>query len=857
MQDNINAEGIKINVEDIKKFLSNVGILQETQSNKKEIRNNSIDQNCHIVLFINGQYRRLIMSIQDLESVKTWDNNKIDEMSIDFPTQKYERKVLLKLCRDSEENLYFEYQKERADIYVREFTPKIYNHQIKSIKINCTDLRQYLLSHEVKENEVNDVYVKTTVNGQKSSPQELKGLLVVKSYDAQDIDFVKLSFVSQQTNLQKKLSDFTLVLKKDNSDFYFENRKNNQKTNVGFTINANKLYETIHFSSIASLVYKISHLKNDFVDWSDAKDQFQFITFAKNAESDEWIKNEIGNEYLDNNFNFFLYPQCQSILVGGIKIFFRHENYKNISSQKDIEVKDMKMNDLSKYGFFEMDLKENHNGNGAYFELTDQSGNHICYAGADEKKISELNDDSKFLNKKNEFIQKFAIKIHHYRVFGSKTEGYCCDDIIRFTYLFLNKGTRLTFAPKLFDKSKNGYLRNSIVQNNFYVSRGSTTLKNILDVFFKQKCLPCDYLAFIDDKTIDHWDYNKSIDDNLYGNKSVALRISDFTFDENINTDNTNNFDFVKNELNTAKNGLDFVNKFCKLLSELKKSNSKFDFDLYSSDDIFINDVEQIYISKQQIGHSIFIFNPDIGLKFDKALLDSDNFTTKFYILEKSQASKDISNFVSYNQKACIEIYYMQNQLLEYYISNDSKGVFYKIHDHILSNLSNANFIRQSLFNIKSLNLSFSEIEVINDFEDQINLLSEQDIKKYLEELKNSDNTKKNGVLLFYRMSDQCEQNIKKCLTELINSMLELKTYKGLDTTDPKRRIYKKIKAVIKYLLKSNHYHKKAWMHARADQIILNWEIDNGKKEKTTAEIKNIKDEYGCPNLEPLTNYEK
>lgn len=512
----------------------------------------------------------------------------------------------------------------------------------------------------------------------------------------------------------------------------------------------------IYFGNLANLVYQIVNLDHDFVDWFDAKQSFKFITFVKNNESGKWIKNDAYNGYLNGNFVFCLSLQHKSINVGGIKIFVRHNNYKNISSQKNTELKDIKISDLPKYGFFEMDVKKNCSGNDAYFELLDKSGKHICYADVDPEKISKINDDAKFRdNNNNEFKQKFDISIlDSDKVFANGVQGYCCDNTdICYPHIFLGENTSLTFAKELFDGSKNRYLHGSIIENYFCVHLGSTPLKNILDVFFEQKCLPCNCLVFIDDSTINNWDYNKIVDDNLHGKNSVALRISDFTFDEAIKT---NNFDSDKNELNESKDGLDFAEKFCKLLSKLKKPDSKFGFDLYTSDDIFIKDVKQINISKQQAGHSIFILNREIKLKFDKSFLDNNNRTTKFYMSKKCQSVKDISDLL--NKNAGIEIYFVKDDIC---ILNNEHDTVLEIGEHLLSYLGIGDSIQQVNF-MWSLNLSSSEIKLIVDFYNRINLLSEQAIKKRLEKLINSGNI--NAI------SMQLEQNIKKYLKELINS---------------------------------------------------------------------------------------
>ena len=215
-------------------------------------------------------------------------------------------------------------------------------------------------------------------------------------------------------------------------------------------------------------------------------------------------------------------------------------------------------------------------------------------------------------------------------------------------------------------------------------------------------------------------------------------------------------------KLHEAKDGLDFARRFCKLLSKLKKTDSKFDFDLYCSDDVFVNNVKQIDISKQRVGHSLFILNREIKLEFDKNFLDNSNCITKFYVFEKSQAIKDISAFVENNQNVCIKIYFFQRQfyssnLLDY-ILELADDTFYRIDTLFLSNLRMRDDIRQSLFNIKSLNLSVSESVLVYDFENKISLLNcfEVNIKEYLQKLENKEYLQKleNNMLALQKLEE-------------------------------------------------------------------------------------------------------
>ena len=401
-----------------------------------------------------------------------------------------------------------------------------------------------------------------------------------------------------------------------------------------------------------------------------------------------------------------------------------------------------------------------------------------------KKKISKINDDNKFLDRNNEFRQKFEIGItNSNKVFFFFLNGYCCDDMTGRGYIFLGKETHLTFAKEPFDKKKNQYRNSIAAENNFYVCLGSQALNDILDVFFKNKCLPCNCLIFIDDEIANNWDYNEGVNYNLHGKKSVALKISDFTFNDDTEDTKTNNFNSERQELKEAKDGLDFAIKFCKLLSGLKKPDSKFDFDLYCSDDVFVNNVKQIDISEQRAGHSIFIFNSEIKLKFDKNFLDSSNCITKFYVLEHSQAIENISDFMKNNQNPCIKIYFVQDRILKCYILNEKYDVFYEISNYVLNHLSNTN---QSLFNIKSLNLSVSEAELVHNFENEVSKVDYY-IHDVLGERKNK---------------------IEECLLKLENNMLELQNLEKPYTINQRYFICKKIEAVMKYLSNPNNNEK-------------------------------------------------
>ena len=64
-----------------------------------------------------------------------------------------------------------------VNIRIREFTPTICISPKKSVKLDGKYLKEYLLNHRIKKDDIDKIDVKTTVNWQENPQQELKNVI--------------------------------------------------------------------------------------------------------------------------------------------------------------------------------------------------------------------------------------------------------------------------------------------------------------------------------------------------------------------------------------------------------------------------------------------------------------------------------------------------------------------------------------------------------------------------------------------------------------------------------------------------------------------------------------------------------
>ncbi len=509
---------------------------------------------------------------------------------------------------------------------------------VHAIKIDLEDIKKFLIQEDLKD--IDSVYMELRINGNMVEGVKFvemfggKTKFMIKSGEIDEIPKDKrdkterilylpgvktinqlVMFFYECKDDKKIDSKSTLTLYKNYKELYFgcKNKKTKIKVtkveeNKNFNFKSTKensfaFSHSIFFGQkIDYLVYAIFKKNKEFIDFSDAKHDFQYLFCIKRGNV--WIKSGYSSIAYINSFYDITFDNYNNVeIIDKLKVFIRHENYKNFLKDKEYDRNildnNIGLNELRRK-FFEIAVKKNEDETGFPYKLVDCNGNLISYAVNydKEEEVQKLTDYLRNTYENSafkEFMEKFDLaSCNTHFVLKDKVEGIYLTDVVR-ECVFLGTKTKLVFTKEFLEGLKNVDKSDS----KFYVLPQSRALRDIVGFILRGKCLPFENLFFISEEIAKSYDTKKHIDENLDGKDMVTLRIYNLKIDPNLQSDN---FSDDLTRLCEIDDGLKCAGSLIKLLSKIKVPDSYFEYRLssFKNGELILetNDISQTDISK-------------------------------------------------------------------------------------------------------------------------------------------------------------------------------------------------------------------------------------------------------------------